>query len=287
MVDEPESEVADALEPARADVSAAAATPEAGAMDARRHATDGRRRAMIEALTVSAIVTGIVTAGSAVLPDSYVAMAVGLVFLGATWAFVWRGDDARVEASGLALGGLVLPGKLDVPRLLRAVGQAVTWALVFAAVTFVPFYFGWQKVWHPRGTFALGVEPMKALNEVFGQLVIIALPEEAFYRGYLQSRLDEALPGFGWRKDPHTGEPTPRRLRFLGASVGPALLVTSAIFALGHFATIRDPARLAVFFPSLAFGFLRYRTKGIGAGIAFHAMCNVFSELLGKGFRVY
>ena len=65
------------------------------------------------------------------------------------------------------------------------------------------------------------------------------------------------------------------------------LLVTSLIFALGHFATIRQPARLAVFFPSLLFGWLRYRTKGIGAGLAFHAACNVFSELLGKGFRIY
>ncbi|MBX3262561.1 MAG: CPBP family intramembrane metalloprotease [Labilithrix sp.] len=266
----------------------ATAAGDARAMDARRHATDGRRRAMIEALTVSAIVvTGVVTAGSALLPDSYVAMAVGLVFLGATWAFVWRGDDARVESSGLALGGVVLPGKLDLRRLVRSAGQALGWALLFAAVTFVPFYFGWQKFWHPRGAFALGLEPMKALNDVFGQLVIIALPEEAFYRGYLQSRLDEALPGFGWRTDPATGARTPRRLRLFGASLGPALIVTSAIFALGHFATIHDPARLAVFFPSLAFGFLRYRTKGIGAGVAFHAMCNVFSELLGKGFRVY
>jgi hypothetical protein len=25
----------------------------------------------------------------------------------------------------------------------------------------------------------------------------------------------------------------------------------------------------------------------VGAGIAFHAACNVFSELLGKGYRLY
>jgi membrane protease YdiL (CAAX protease family) len=129
------------------------------------------------------------------------------------------------------------------------------------------------------------VNAVELLNEVFGQLVIIALPEEAFYRGYLQSRLDEAIPGFGWRTV--AGARVPVRLRLLGASVGPSLLITSVIFALGHFATIREPARLAVFFPSLLFGWLRYRTKGIGAGIAFHATCNVFSELLGRGFRVY
>jgi uncharacterized protein len=244
-----------------------------------------RRRAALEAFGVAAIVTAAVTAGSAVLPDKYVATVVGFVFLGATWALVWRGDDLRVEASGLALGGIVLPGKIDVGRLARSTAHALGWALCCAAITFVPFFFGWRHFWHPRGAFALHVNAVELLNEVFGQLVIIALPEEAFYRGYLQSRLDEAFPGFGWRTV--AGARVPVRLRLLGASVGPSLLITSVIFALGHFATIREPARLAVFFPSLLFGWLRYRTKGIGAGIAFHATCNVFSELLGRGFRVY
>lgn len=230
-------------------------------------------RALAEALGVSAVVTGLVTAASAFLPDRYVATVVGFVFLGATWAFVWRRDDAHVEAAGLALGGLVLPGRLDVGRAWRSAGQAIAWAAAFAAIAFVPFYFGWRAFWHPHGSFALRGAPLDALNEVFGQLVIIALPEEAFYRGYLQSRLDEALPG--------------PRLRIFGASIGPALLVTSVVFALGHVATIREPARLAVFFPSLVFGFLRQRTRGVGAGIAFHALCNIFSEILGKGFRVY
>jgi hypothetical protein len=229
-------------------------------------------RALVEAIVASAIVTGVVTAASAFLPDRYVATAVGFLFLGATWALVWRGDDARVERSGLALGGLVLPGPIDGRRLTRSVATSLAWALAFAAITFVPFFFGWRTFWHARGTFGLHVQAWETINEVFGQLVIIALPEEAFYRGYLQSRLDEALPG---------------RIRVLGAEVGPALILTSVIFALGHFATIREPARLAVFFPSLVFGWLRARTKGIGASVAFHAACNIFSELLGKGYRVY
>jgi membrane protease YdiL (CAAX protease family) len=229
-------------------------------------------RALVEALGAAAVVTGVVTAVSTFLPDRFVATAVAAVFLAATWAFVWRLDDKRVVASGLALGGIVLPGALAKPELLRSVVKAIGWAALFAAVTFVPFYFGWQKYWHPHGTFRLRVNELELLNEVAGQLVIIALPEEAFYRGYLQSRLDDALP---WKA------------RILGAAIGPSLVITSLVFALGHFATIREPARLAVFFPSLVFGWLRARTGGIGAGVAFHASCNIFSELLGKGFRVY
>ena len=101
-----------------------------------------------------------------------------------------------------------------------------------------------------------------------GQLLVIALPEEAFFRGYLQTALDRA-----WG----------RQIEVLGAKVGPALLVSSAIFAVGHFATIPNPARFAVFVPSLLFGWLRARTGGVGAGIAFHAMCNLLSEGLARG----
>ncbi|MGH7327213.1 MAG: myxosortase family intramembrane protease, partial [Polyangiaceae bacterium] len=104
------------------------------------------------------------------------------------------------------------------------------------------------------------------------QLFVIALPEEAFYRGYLQSRLDDVFTS---------------RWNLAGASVTPSIVITSAIFALGHLATVHDPSRLAVFFPSLVFGWLRARTKGVGASIFFHAFCNIFSELLGRGFGLY
>lgn len=231
-----------------------------------------RRRALVEALVASAVVTVLVTVASSTLPDRFVATAVGFVFLAATWALVWREDDARVVRSGLTLGGLVLPGRVDLRAFLGHVARAAGWAALFGAIFFVPFFFGWRAFWHPRGTFALHAPPLDLVSDAFGQVVIIAIPEEAFYRGYLQTRLDEALP---WQRN------------VLGARVGPGLVVTSFIFALGHYATIHDPARLAVFFPSLAFGWLRARTGGIGASVAFHASCNTFSAILGKAYRLY
>jgi membrane protease YdiL (CAAX protease family) len=217
-------------------------------------------------------VTGAVTAASALVPEKYIATSVGFLFLGATWWLVWRGDDESVERSGLAFGGLVMPGPVDLKRILRAAGSAMAWALAFAAICFVPFWLGWQRWWHVRNHFHLALAPREAINEAFGQLIIIALPEEAFYRGYLQSRLDGAWAG---------------RVRLLGAELGPGLILASVIFALGHLATIHEPARLAVFFPALLFGWLRARTGGVGASVVFHALCNVFSELLGRGYGVY
>jgi uncharacterized protein len=218
------------------------------------------------ALMIAFVVSGLATAASWGLRDSIVATAVGGIFLGATWLLVLRRRDAEVRKWGLALGGL-----LEVPPApwrftIRDALIALFWALLLALLIFPAFAVGFARYWHVR---AMGwLPPAKIADAVLGQLVVVALPEEAFFRGYLQTSLDRA-----WG----------RRIDILGARVGPALLVSSAIFAVGHLATVPHPARLAVFFPSLVFGWLRARTGGIGAGVAFHTMCNLLSDGLARG----
>jgi membrane protease YdiL (CAAX protease family) len=233
------------------------------------------RGAVSEAIWAAADVTLAVALVAHGLPERWHTILVGFVFLAVTYALVWRRDDDYVRRTGLALGGLVLPGHLPLRSIARAAAASLAWALGFAAIVAVPFYFGWRAWWEhtaPRFAFSLSVEPLDAANEIAGQFFVIALPEEAFYRGYLQSRLDDAWPP---------------RWRVLGASVGPGLLVASAIFALGHVATIPLPTRLAVFFPALLFGWLRARTGGIGASVCFHVICNVYSQVLGRGYGIY
>ena len=234
-----------------------------------------RAGALQEALWVSADVTLVVGAIAAALPERWHATLVGVAFLGATWRLVWRRDDEHVRHSGLALGGLVIPGRLDLRALMREAGVALAWGVGLCAIVAVPFFFGWRAWWAramPRMTFSLAVRPLDAVDEVVAQLLVIALPEEAFYRGYLQSRLDDV-----WSP----------RWSILGARVGPGLLVGAAIFAIGHVVTVQLPTRLAVFFPALLFGWLRARTGGIGASVCFHMMCNVYSQTLGRGFGIY
>src|SRR5262249_31057846 len=149
-----------------------------------------KRPSLIEPLAASLAVTAAVTIASAFGPEKYVATIVGFVFLFATWVLVWRKDDAFVERCGLALGGVVLGRGLRVPSLARAFAVSFAWALLFAIITFVPFWLGWRAWWGAKHAFALTITPSDAANEILGQLVVIALPEEAFYRGYLQSRLD-------------------------------------------------------------------------------------------------
>jgi uncharacterized protein len=107
--------------------------------------------------------------------------------------------------------------------------------------------------------------PPRFLLLAFSQLVVVAIPEELFFRGYLMERLEQV-----W---------TPTKTLF-GAKVGWALLVSSALFALGHLLVIPNPQRLAVFFPALVFGWMRARTGSIAVGATFHALCNVVSDVL-------
>jgi CAAX protease family protein len=238
----------------------------------KRSAPAVRPSPVAEAIWVSADVTVTVVAITAAAAPSWHATLVGFTFLGATWALVWRHDDARVRRAGLALAGLVIPGTLDLASVLRCAVRALAWAVAAFAVLAGPYFIGWRFWWAPKLGFSLSLRPAAEASEALGQLLVIAFPEEAFYRGYLQSRLDEA-----W---------TPR-WRVLGARVGPGLIVAAAIFAAGHLATVTAPARLAVFFPAIVFGWLRARTGGIGASVVFHALCNLYAQALGRAYGVY
>lgn len=221
------------------------------------------------AFAVTAVVTLVSTFMRGPL-EKYVATAVGFVFLGAAWLRVWRKDDDVVLEHGLGLGGAVLGrGSVPTSETVRAFFYAAGWAAIAGAVFFIPYAIGW-RFWHkPLHGFRFGVPWRELGNDAMGQLLIVALPEEAFYRGVLQTRLDAQFT---------------KKVRFLGADLGWGIVITSAIFAAGHFATIRDPGRFAVFFPSLVFGYLRTRTKGIGASVLFHASCNMVSEVLARGY---
>jgi uncharacterized protein len=216
-------------------------------------------------LGVAATVTLLATALSYFLPDSWAATGVGFTFLGATyWLVVHPEDDPeRLRQFGLSLGGLLEAGRISPPRLLREALVALAHALAAALIIYPCFWFGFRIWWKVGAFHPAPLAPV--FSEALGQLLVIALPEEAFYRGYLQTSLERDLG---------------KTVSIFGARVGWGLVLTSAIFAVGHLFTELNPARLAVFFPSLVFGFLRARTGGIGASVLFHAMCNLFSAYL-------
>lgn len=218
-------------------------------------------------------VTLVIAVASHLLPEWVAATAVGGGFLAACYFWVLRSPDPdAAREHGLSLGGLLDPEPLDGRRLLGALRVATGWASLLMIVTFPPFWLGFYYYYQPTAGFLPTMAWWSFADQALGQLTMVALPEEAFYRGYLQTALDKAWPP---------------RLRILGARVGPGLLVAAALFAVGHVLTQPFVTRLAVFFPALVFGWLRARTGGIGAGVMYHALCNLFASYLGQSYGLF
>lgn len=97
------------------------------------------------------------------------------------------------------------------------------------------------------------------------QLLVVALPEELFFRGCLLHLLEKKFP--------------PKR-RILGGGVGLALVISAAMFALIHLPKDGDPRALATFFPGLLFGWMRSATGSILGSTITHGCSNILIRLL-------
>jgi membrane protease YdiL (CAAX protease family) len=199
--------------------------------------------------------------------------------------YIARREPGGARRYGIDLGGLLEaapehdprpPGPLglfDLARTLRGVLPAAlresAVALGVAAIVFPPFVVGFWA-WHQPGHSFTWSLPPDLASFALTQVVLVGLPEEALFRGYVQTRLHDAFP--------------PRR-SVLGVPVHAGVLIAqAALFALVHLATEPHPAKLAVFFPGLLFGWLRAWRGGIGAAILFHALSNVLAEILVRGW---
>lgn len=102
------------------------------------------------------------------------------------------------------------------------------------------------------------------------QFILVAFPEEYFYRGFIQTRLDQ---GFEARAEAKGKAMTV----ILGFT--PAIVVTSLLFGIGHLLVPVGGAllgnRMSVFFPALLFGWLRRKTDSILAPTIYHAFSNM------------
>lgn len=205
-----------------------------------------------------------------VLWDAPLALVPILFMYAPVWLLRARGEDP--DAYPLAVPAFEERDVWTTALRLNAL------AILAIFPAWVVLYHFWQTTWFPevlhvacdvgvRGACGVAlpgvpvwVAPWFLPKLVAYHLFFVAIPEEMFYRGYMQSRLDER---FG----------TPWRLG--GADLGWGWLLTNLLFAFGHSIVDFQWWHFAIFFPSLVFGWMRARTGGVMAGAFFHAWCNV------------
>jgi uncharacterized protein len=108
---------------------------------------------------------------------------------------------------------------------------------------------------------------LKLLEFCAVQLVVVALPEELFFRGMMLHLLTRRFP-------------PSRTLGVGGVGFGWAVVLTSLAFALVHLPKEGDPRALATFFPALLFAWLRLRTGSLLASTVVHAGSNILIRFL-------
>lgn len=120
--------------------------------------------------------------------------------------------------------------------------QKLRYTLVCSTIILVPVFilFSLSRSFHLLSAAAL-----------LSQFVRIALPEEIFFRGYLQEAFGNTYAG---------------------------IVLVSLLFAVAHlpaFFLYHDSHALLTFFPSLVMGFLYMRTSSLLPPMLFHFLANV------------
>ena len=115
--------------------------------------------------------------------------------------------------------------------------------VIVSAAVLLPFWYFFS---HPGRPFVL-----LPVRVVMFQLLGVSIPEEVYFRGFLQQRLGNTLK---------------------------AVLVVSLLFSFMHlpqFIFYGDSSSLLTFFPSLVMGFLYWRTSNVMPSIIFHFSSNI------------
>jgi membrane protease YdiL (CAAX protease family) len=156
-------------------------------------------------------------------------------------------------------------------RDLRSFLRSVMVFIVAVLVIFPPFLLAahyWQLWVFGKHAFRAAAYP-NLLNACVFQLLLVALPEEFYFRGYFQSTIDIVCK---------------KRIRFLGVDVGWGFLITAAVFAVSHTIVAYQWWHFSIFFPALLFGYLRLRTGSITAPVLFHVASNVIMDWFARSY---
>lgn len=215
-----------------------------------------RRRLLLEALSVyigiHVVFKILILFRNAPWVEKYLNVIVSVLLLYTPLLFIFIRKE-NIKRFGLTLDRL---------------GQSVRAFFILVAIFFLPYgigYFFYYKFFIGSvESFHLAL-PRELGTLLLTQLLFVGLPEEFFFRGYLQERLNAFFSS---------------KISVGRFELGGGAVVGSLLFAWSHFWITPEWGRLAVFFPSLLFGWLRDRYQTLVGPILFHAACNLWGILL-------
>lgn len=187
------------------------------------------------------------TSGSAVFIGNWLPFVVAVLFMYGAVAVLWY-RKRKIDF-------------LDANK--NAYVRSIITFAIFSLIIFPPFFglaHAWQVFVYGREGFKLADFP-GFWNMLAFQVVLVALPEEFYFRGYFQSAMNILFE---------------KKWKFLGVYLGWGWIVTALVFAFAHSIVYFKWWHFSIFFPALAFGYLRERTGTITASVLFHAACNIF-----------
>jgi membrane protease YdiL (CAAX protease family) len=133
-------------------------------------------------------------------------------------------------------------------------GRSVAFFALLSTAGAIAFFLFVRLPLPPAISPYYGTAPLTAAMAAH-HLMLIALPEEVFFRGYLYDALEDA----GW--DP--------------------VLSVSLLFAVGHFVIAPSLFRLLTFFPALLLWWGRKGSGNVYVPTALHFLFNLFPSLIG------
>lgn len=183
---------------------------------------------------------------SIAIVDKMIPLAVAVLFLYAPIIAMWK-RGRRIDFLDRGFSEYV-----------RSISVFLLAALIIFPLFLLGAHFWISWVYGLKVFHCVGVRGF--WNVLAFHLILVALPEEFYFRGYFQSAMDRIWP---------------RRWSILGVRLGWGWIITAAVFAVAHTIVSYKWWHFSIFFPALVFGYLRERTGTITAPILFHAASNI------------
>jgi membrane protease YdiL (CAAX protease family) len=155
-------------------------------------------------------------------------------------------------------------------RSFKDYGRSFRCFFISVVLVLPPFLVAnqfWQemvfnKVFMPQMIPSLGLL-------IADQLLLVSIPEELFFRGWFQSRMNSLF------------EP---KWNIFGIRLGWSWLLTALVFAAAHSVINYQWWHFAIFFPGLLFGWLREKTGSITAASLWHCLGNIAVYWIGISY---